>query len=298
MAGIVICHSQYAILQETLLGDKTLNLNVSMVLMFQHAIAIVVSGIIIVASGQPGGLFQGFTFDDLIVSFFNFGSMNFSNRAMKVVSYPFVILCKSAKIIPVILVGTLRGVYEPSSRQFLIALFITVGLLVFNAGKMKSIEGELTGISLVLGSLLFDGMTQTQTDKQHKSSKRETAYPTMFTNNVFGLIMSALIYMYDVHTTGDDTHQRLLADRSLLLSCVAIGVCGCFGQVFVFFTVSLFDCYFLTIITTTRKFFSVVYSNYMFGHNFNNIQWLGASIVMACTTSELFGDKKKDKKKI
>ena len=116
MAGIVTCHSMYAYYQEKLLGNQELKLNVSIVLLFQNLIAIVVSGCIILASGEPGGLFEAFTFNDLIVSFFNFGSMNFSNRAMKVVSYPFVVLCKSAKIIPVILVGTLRGVYHPTPK--------------------------------------------------------------------------------------------------------------------------------------------------------------------------------------
>jgi len=33
----------------------------------------------------------------------------------------------------------------------------------------------------------------------------------------------------------------------------------------------------------------------MFGHDFSNVQWFGASIVMACTFSELLGKKKKDK---
>lgn len=93
----------------------------------------------------------------------------------------------------------------------------------------------------------------------------------MFTNNCFGLVLSSAIYLWDVHTKGDDTHVRLMNNSSLLWSCINIGLSGCFGQVFVFFTVSLFDCYFLTIITTTRKFFSVVYSNFKFGHNFNNI---------------------------
>lgn len=96
----------------------------------------IVSAIIILGTGQ-GSLTQAFTWDDLIVSFFNFSSMNFSNRAMKVVSYPFVILCKSAKIIPVIMVGTLRGVYSPTAKQFLIAIFITIGLLIFNFGKVS-----------------------------------------------------------------------------------------------------------------------------------------------------------------
>lgn len=75
-----------------------------------------------------------------------------------------------------------------------------------------------------------------------------------------------------------------------------VGLSGSIGQVFIFFTISLFDCYLLTIITTTRKFFSVVYSNFKFGHNFNNQQWFGAAIVMLCTLVELMG-KKKDKPK-
>jgi UDP-galactose transporter B1 len=74
---------------------------------------------------------------------------------------------------------------------------------------------------------------------------------------------------------------------------VAIGLCGSVGQVFIFLTVSLFDCYLLTIITTTRKFFSVVYSNFKFGHNFNQMQWIGALMVMACTFVELFSKKAK-----
>jgi len=42
--------------------------------------------------------------------------MNFSNMAMSLVSYPFVVLSKSAKVIPVILIGTLRGVYQPKAK--------------------------------------------------------------------------------------------------------------------------------------------------------------------------------------
>lgn len=135
LLGILFCHSQYAYLQETLLGDKSLKLNVALVLCFQYAIAAFVSMVIIVASGES--LFQAFTYDDLTVSIFNFCSMNFSNRAMTMVSYPFVILCKSAKIIPVILVGTLRGVYQPTKVQFGISIMITVGLILFNFAKVS-----------------------------------------------------------------------------------------------------------------------------------------------------------------
>ena len=69
------------------------------------------------------------------------------------------------------------------------------------------------------------------------------------------------------------------------------GLTGSIGQVFIFFCISVFDCYLLSVITTTRKFFSVVYSNFKFGHNFNTMQWVGAIIVMACTAAELTSKK-------
>ena len=56
---------------------------------------------------------ESLTYNDLIVAIFGYCSMNFSNKAMSLASPPFVILAKSSKVIPVIIVGKLRGVYDP-----------------------------------------------------------------------------------------------------------------------------------------------------------------------------------------
>ena len=98
----------------------------------------------------------------------------------------------------------------------MVAFVITLGLCIFNANKLmkKDQSGEseenLLGIALVFGSLIFDGLTQTQTDKNHKESKRDFAYPNMFTNNLLGLGLSTIIYLYGVIAMGDDTHVRIL----------------------------------------------------------------------------------------
>ena len=232
---------------------------------------------------------------------------------MKHVSFPFVVLSKSAKVIPVIIVGAIRGVYKPTTKQYFIAFFISLGLIIFNMDKVSSNQiiilqilankpkdptaqssGQYTfGLVLVFSSLAFDGLTQTQTDKQHKSSKRDFAYPGMLSNNLVGLLLSMALYGYAVTTHGDDTHVRILGSEELMFKCLVWGMSGCLGQIFIFLTISLFDCYLLTIFTTTRKFFSVVYSNFLFGHNFSGFQWLGASIVCACTIAELVGKKAK-----
>ena len=207
--GIIFCYSYYAHLQEVLLSDKTLKLSVSFILIIQYISAVVISAIIIIGSGQD--LFTDFTYDDCIVAFFIFVSMNFSNKAMGMVSYPFVVLSKSAKIIPVILVGTLRGIYTPSPKQFAVAFFISFGLMIFNYSKLKNKKGDenkdnTIGLLLVIGSLLFDGLSNTQTDKNQKKSKRDFAYLTMLYNNLFGLCLSLIIYSYEVSILGDDTY--------------------------------------------------------------------------------------------
>jgi UDP-galactose transporter B1 len=154
---------------------------------------------------------------------------------------------------------------------------ITLGLILFNIEKVTSNKSggddqkdNLLGIGLVLMSLAFDGLTQSETDKRHKESKRDSAYPAMFTNNLFGLIVSSAVYAIEVQN-GDTSYEKILADKELLMNCFMVGLAGALGQIFIFLTVSLYDCYFLTIITTTRKFFSVVYSNYKFGHHFTPI---------------------------
>lgn len=106
---------------------------------------------------------------DIVVGLFQFVSMNSSNVALKYVSFPFVVLSKSAKVIPVILIGAIRGVYKPDMKYYCIAFLISIGLFIFNfykgSSKKDSSSADLWGLLLLLASLTFDGLTGTQTDK-------------------------------------------------------------------------------------------------------------------------------------
>ena len=99
----------------------------------------------------------------------NFLTMYCSNFALKFVNYPFMVLAKSAKILPVILTGWLTGVYKLTWAQVGIALTISSGLVIFNSSKMSGGFGDdsMFGVVLVLISLLFDGFVNSQTDKNH-----------------------------------------------------------------------------------------------------------------------------------
>jgi hypothetical protein len=47
-----------------------------------------------------------------------------------------MVLAKSAKIMPVIIVGSWRGVYKMEKSQYLLATLITMGLILFNSNKV------------------------------------------------------------------------------------------------------------------------------------------------------------------
>lgn len=115
------------------------------------------------------------------------------------------------------------------------------------------------------------------------------------------MLGNGIFYTYSYVLENDHTITLVTGDLVLFRNIMLIGACGAMGQIFIFFTISMFDCYLLSYITTSRKFITLVVSNIQFGHKFNNMQWLGAFLVIGCTSIELFTGKhskgeSKDKK--
>jgi hypothetical protein len=108
--GIIGCYTQYGVLQESLLADKSLSINTNFVLGVQSFFSTVIS-LVIISAFNMGSITTNATVGDGIVGILNFMTMFFSNTALKHVSYPFMVLSKSAKILPVIFAGWIRGVY-------------------------------------------------------------------------------------------------------------------------------------------------------------------------------------------
>lgn len=87
----------------------------------------------------------------------------------------------------------------------------------------------MLGVLFVVASLIFDGLTNSQTDKEHKSSGRDFAYSLMFSNNLVSLIGNTLIYIFTWLTIGDDTFVRMATNSSLLIDTLMIGLSGAIG---------------------------------------------------------------------
>jgi UDP-galactose transporter B1 len=264
--GVLGFYSAYAYLQEELLADKSKRLDTSFVLGIQSLIAVLISATII-QTFKMGSLLGDFHKGDAVVGTLNFCTMYCSNFALKYVSYPFVVLAKSAKILPVCLTGWLIGVYKLTWTQTVLFVVISTGLVIFNFSKVKSshIEDESTvGLVLVLTSLLFDGFVNAETDKNHKAQHRPFAYHSMLYSNLIGLAGNFIFYAYAVNMNGDNTLSRVLNDPVLTQNVFLISLCGAMGQIFIYLTISLHDCLLLSVFTTSRKCLSVVLSSIIF----------------------------------
>ena len=82
----------------------------------------------------------------------------------------------------------------------------------------------------------------------------------MFFGNSVMLICNLTLYISKVALQGDDSIERILADSSLLQDTMILSFSGASGQLMIYLALSLFDGYYVAIITTTRKIFSVLFS--------------------------------------
>jgi solute carrier family 35 (UDP-galactose transporter), member B1 len=169
-----------------------------------------------------------------------------SNYALNFVNYPMQALVKSSKIIPVMIIGIFRGTYSYPLVKYICAILITIGLIVFNLGGKKD-DFNVSGIGAVLLviSLLFDGLLNTQSDLEKGKGNKTHAFHLMVSNNLVGAFFCGVLMLFNLEKIKS---QLVLSN---VFELVVIALAGTMGQLFIYLTMSKFDCFILTTVTTT-----------------------------------------------
>ena len=101
---------------------------------------------------------------------------------------------------------------------------------------------------------------------------------------LYGILSSQLFDLY----TYIHKHPNVIGDLYM------ISILGTIGQCFIFYTVSCFGARVLGIVTTSRKFFTVLFSIFMFSHPVEPLQWVAMALVFVALLLEIAeGSKKK-----
>lgn len=209
------------------------------------------------------------------------------------VSFPVVVLAKSAKIVPVMMGSLFLGGSSYSLREYAFVLLLVTGTLMLVSGgeqQRGAHESNLWGLLCLFSSLCCDGLTagwQTRLQKQHHPS----TYDFLVYTNLIMIVLAMLVSTI----TGEifEAVVFLKEQRQVLTILYKCCLCSAIGQSFIFYIISIFCPLVLSTVTTTRKLLSVVLSILFKGHVLTGQGWTGLVIALAGLLLEIEGKVRK-----
>ncbi|XP_049848568.1 solute carrier family 35 member B1-like isoform X1 [Schistocerca gregaria] len=213
-----------------------------------------------------------------------------SYYALDYIDYPTQILAKSSKPIPVMLMGVVI-----LGRRYTLLKYLTVFLITGGIGAFMREQDRYTyaqthvhnyfGITLVLLSLLLDGVTGSLQD-YHIKRYRPSANHLNFWTSFWIAFTSLFVFL----SQGEflPSLQFCVEFPSVLLLVAAQAICNSIGQFFIFRILRQFGPLTLSVITTSRKFFSILVSIIWFNHLLSLKQWMALTIVFVGLSIDIF----------
>lgn len=210
------------------------------------------------------------------------GAMVASNQALQYINYPTQVLGKSCKPIPVMILGVLLAKKKYPIAKYLCVLMIVSGVASFMYKDKKSENSNEHGFGygelLLIISLTLDGLTGV-TQENMRSKYITNQHHMMYNVNLWSTIylFAALLVTGQGFKCGSFIYNHPQVIVHLLL----FSLTSAFGQHFIFLTVVHFGPLTCSIITTTRKFFTILGSVLIFQNPMTSLQWFGAFLVFA-----------------
>ena len=143
-------------------------------------------------------------------------------------------------------------------------IVVTSSLLLFQyenatkpSSRSSSDEASYMGFIALSFSLLFDGLTGPRQDRVVAKYKLVTGDLMILIN----LFAAPICLMASLLIEGKKPYLQAASNLSSFLPCIiAFVVCGAIGQIFICQILRELGSLYLTLITTTRKFFAILIS--------------------------------------
>ncbi|XP_038077782.1 solute carrier family 35 member B1-like [Patiria miniata] len=303
--GIFVCYFYYGILQEKITrsdygnGETKERFNYFFCLVLVQCIINALFAKSVLLFSKPG---KDTTTTKLyaLCSITYLGAMVASNSALKYVSYPFQVLGKSCKPIPVMLLGVLLARKRYPLVKYLCVLLIVIGVAIFvykDSKASSSVTESFFGYGemLLILSLTLDGLTGVTQEKMR--SEHQTGSHYMMANvNLWSIVYLTITVL----VTGEVFEFLEFVSRYpyVVWNILTFGVASALGQHFIFVTVTTFGPLTCSIMTTTRKFFTILGSVILFANPLVPRQWAGVLLVFTgLGLDSIFGKTKPQKAK-
>ena len=224
-----------------------------------------------------------------IAPLYKYASVSVSNvvatsaqySALVWVSMPAQTLGKCAKMIPVLIWGSLMSGKRYGWMDYGVATAVAIGCTVFLLSgnihaKHSDAGSSWIGLALMVVYLAFDGFTSTFQEKLFRGYTMSAYNQMLYVNltsaaiSLLGLLVSNRLWA-DLRFSWQ--HPQFLRD-ALILSLSAVS-----AQFFITFTIKEFGALLYATVMTTRQFLTIFLSNILFAHAMSGTQWLGTVMV-------------------
>uniref|UniRef100_A0A6M2DEA8 Putative udp-galactose transporter related protein n=1 Tax=Xenopsylla cheopis TaxID=163159 RepID=A0A6M2DEA8_XENCH len=293
--GIFVCYFYFGILQEKITrgkygeGDNTEKFKCALALVFvQCVVNYVFAKGILYFKPQDEDRTPKIYYASSALTYLL--AMVSSNMALQWVPYPTQVVGKAAKPIPVMLLGVLIGHKSYPMFRYLCVLLIVIGVVLFMYKDHKSSNVESSfgiGELLLILSLSMDGLTGAIQDRMRSYKSTSSSSTTVHRPPSAEKMMVATngwssTYLTIALLLSGEAKEflRFALQYPYIGPQIAIlAITGAIGQLFIFMMVSKFGPLACSVVTTTRKFFTVLFSVIFLANPLIARQWIGAVLV-------------------
>ena len=241
----------------------------------------------------------------------------FGYASLSYISFPLMILTKSCKPIPVMVIGFFRYAVRYPWYKYVSVGLLSGGIALFcafqppKAGaagdgspaewttfQLPYSDIDITlptlgvGIFLVLMNLTLDGFTNNEQDFLFQKYKADSIQMMGNVNLWQALYLGAyLVLTFLVRGAGSELSKAVTAIVSSSAVRFDLGMfflCASLGQLLIFSVMQEFGSLTWVTIGITRKMFTIVLSVIMYNHEFNVQMWAGVGLVFAGMFLEVF----------
>jgi len=206
-------------------------------------------------------------------------------ESLKFLSFPTSTVCKTLKIIPTMIIGTIVHKKVYSKEEYASGLLITCGAALFaiefGAGGIETVSESsssidlsavIPGIILMAAYLAVDAFTSNLQMLLFQVYLL-TPYECMLGINVFSLILG----LFNLWQSEELVYSLTFFSRhpDAFLDIFLLALSSASGQLFIYYTIERHGPLTFTIIQLTRQLLAILLSSWSFGHKVNVMAWLG-----------------------
>lgn len=232
----------------------------------------------------------------------------FGFLALSHISFPTLLLGKSCKLVPVMLMNVLLYRRKFPLYKYVLVGMVTLGIWAFMAFKETkgALKGPATssmlGLGLLTVNLVLDGVVNSSQDEVFSRFKIDGPQMMFFMNCFSTAITTACLvfptaltpsFLLPVSTSTEPSFNALSSALGFIAShpgvtpdLLLFSVCGAVGQLFIFVTLSHYGSLTLVTITVTRKMVTMLLSVFVFDHHLTAGQWGGVAITFGAIAME------------